>query len=401
MDPYFCTGCFAANELREEVELRGTPVPFCPVCKSANVKALPTTDLRLKSTFRALVRLHYSEWDYNAHLGGDHLQTLLFGANEIFRLDVETADEMAFEESFLPLEEDWYPEHEDKIALGGGYWDGGILVGIRERLEPQVSEVLRTTLAESGSEAGDGWRELLTAMQPDIERILPADSRFFRARVGVKAKLSANGLLGFWNEKFSYVPFRDHDIGAPPADPNNDGRLNRKGAVALYVASSRDIAIAEVRPHPGHLVTTAEFRTTRALRIADFASVDVRDFLSDSRLEDMRRIVSLGAVLNLPAIPELKNDRYRATQVISDSIRQAGFDGVTFRSSLGCGSNTVLFDAGNGEPVPGTEEVVEIRTVQYETITCKVVAEDFNADDYHVIGDDLISTTFHGLARFR
>jgi hypothetical protein len=177
--------------------------------------------------------------------------------------------------------------------------------------------------------------------------------------------------------------------------------LNRKGAIALYVASSRDIAIAEVRPHPGHLVTTAEFETVRDLRIADFASVDIRRFLSDSRLEDMRRIVSLGAVLNLPAIPELKDGRYRATQLISDCIREAGFDGVSFRSSLGHGSNTVLFDANSAKAIPGSEEVFEVRSVQYATSSCDTVPKDYRPNDYKIVGDDLVSTTFHGLARFR
>lgn len=400
MDPYFCTECFTADALREEVKMRGELVPSCPVCKSVNVRALSTTDSRLKAIFRALVRLHYSEWDYNAHLGGDHLQTLLFGNNEIFSLDKHTADEMAFEEAFLPLEDEWYPHSEHDIALGGGYWDGGILVGIREQLEPQVHRVLQKTLSKDERAEENGWHELLAVIKADIERTLPQDSRFFRARVGVKASLQAQG-LGHWSEKFSYLPYRNHEIGAPPAHLCSEGRLNRKGTTALYVASSRNIAIAEVRPHPGHLVTTAEFWTVRELRIADFASVDIRRFLSDSRLEDMRRIVSLGTVLNLPAIPELKDDRYRATQLISDCIREAGFDGVSFRSSLGHGSNTVLFDANSAKPMPETEEVVEVRAVQYTTSSCDTVPEDYRAADYKVIGDDLVSTTFHGLARFR
>jgi hypothetical protein len=401
MVPYFCTKCFTADELREEVEMRGELVPSCPVCKSVNVKALPTIDSRFKTIFRALVRLHYSEWDYNSHLGGDYLQTLLFGNNEIFSLSNHTADEMAFEEAFLPLEDEWYPESENEIALGGGYWDGGILVGIRERLEPQVNEVLRTTLSKGERDAESGWRELLTIIRPDIETTLPVESRFFRARVGVKASLQTQGLGGSWSEKFSYLPYRDHEIGAPPAHLCSEGRLNRKGAIALYVASSRDIAIAEVRPYPSHLVTTAEFETVRELRIADFASVDIRRFLSDSRLEDMRRIVSLGAVLNLPAIPELKDGRYRATQLISDCIREAGFDGVSFRSSLGHGSNTVLFDADSAKAIPGSEEVFEVRSVQYTTSSCDTVPKDYRPNDYKIVGDDLVSTTFHGLARFR
>lgn len=142
---YLCEHCLADNELREEVRSRGEIIDKCPICQSTGGRAMPVTDSMVRRIFRALVRLNYSEWDYNHHIGGESLQSLVFGGHEIFDLN-EKASELAFEGVFLLLEEEWYPEKSEDISLGGGYWDGGILAGLRDRLDPSFENILHHAL---------------------------------------------------------------------------------------------------------------------------------------------------------------------------------------------------------------------------------------------------------------
>src|SRR4051812_10498823 len=92
-----CEHCCADNELRAEILSRGKkPDAPCAVCGRVGL-ALPASDRDIKRVFRALVRLHFSEWEYNSHLGGGSLQTLVRRDSRIFTLR-EGVNEEAFEE---------------------------------------------------------------------------------------------------------------------------------------------------------------------------------------------------------------------------------------------------------------------------------------------------------------
>lgn len=66
----FCVECFANRELREIVRRMGSMVDECAICGSKNVPSLHSSNSVLREVVRALVRINYSEFDYNTHLGG-------------------------------------------------------------------------------------------------------------------------------------------------------------------------------------------------------------------------------------------------------------------------------------------------------------------------------------------
>ena len=84
--PRICEFCLAQNELRNEVQLRGQPIEQCSLCHTSGGRSLPVDDPIVRRIFRALIRLHFSEWNYNEHLGGDSLQSLVFESKAIFNL---------------------------------------------------------------------------------------------------------------------------------------------------------------------------------------------------------------------------------------------------------------------------------------------------------------------------
>ena len=180
----------------------------------------------------------------------------------------------------------------------------------------------------------------------------------------------------------------------------SEGRLNRARVSILYLASDRETAVAEVRPHPGHIVSTAEFESTRALKIADLTAKDIRNFLSDTRLEELRLIFSFNSLMNLPVTPD-RREYYLITQILSDCVRQAGFDGVRFQSSLGPGSNFAFFNATDFALVPKSEGVLAVKALAYDLTEMPTAQKDYHKDEFDTDQDDPLSTLFDLLERHK
>lgn len=395
---FICEHCLADNELKEEVIARGLVIERCPICHHTGGRALDAEDPMLRRIFRALVRLNFSEWDYNGHLGGESLETVALESKTIFSLGRD-ASELDFEDAYLKLEGDgWYPDNEGEISLGGGYWDGGILDGLRHRRDREVNSLVAEALEKNWFEAEPAARKLIQDLHADIASVVPAGTEFFRGRVGVKARARRDCLGPVYGHGFHYLPYTGKDIDRPPLKLATEGRFNRARVTLLYLASDVETAVAELRPHPGHLVSTASFRANRDLSIANFAKHDIRNFLSDSRLEDLRRILSIADVLNLPVQPEHRV-LYAATQLFADAIRSAGFEGVSFRSSVGPGKNLTCFVGDAFEMIEGSEGVQDVTALKYEMRPSEVLPQNYDKDDWTEDEDSPLATLMHGMSR--
>lgn len=396
---FLCEHCVADNELRLELQQRGVPVDKCPVCNRNGGRALPTSDNKVIRIFRALVRLNFSEWDYNGHIGGDELQRLVFSSKAIFNFDA-ACSELDFEDAFLPMEKEigWYPESEKLITLGGGYWNGTILYGLRDKRDLKVEIVVKDALEQNWFETEPAARSLVQTLKSDISQVIAAGTTFFRGRVGVQARLKREYHYPPDGKGFSYLPYTGKLIGRPPLTLATEGRFNRARVSILYLASNMQTAVAELRPHPGHLVSTAKFRLKRNLKVANFAHHDIRNFLSDSRLEDLRAILSIADVLNVPVQPEHRS-LYAVTQLFADALRAEGFEGLTFRSSVGSGFNLTCFSSDVFEMEEGSEGVQEVVSLQYQMVEMPVLRHNDDQDEFVKDEDSALATLLHGMAR--
>jgi hypothetical protein len=398
VSPLICEHCLANNELRAEVVSRGVVVSSCAVCGHSGGRALPCDDDTVKRTFRALIRLHFSEWQYNTHLGGESLQEVVRQSSAIFNLGTRASEE-EFESAFLTLEEDWYPKSADQIALGGGYWEGGVLWGLRDQRDAQVSRILRDALSQNYFDVVPTARDLLMTLRPHLETVVATGTVFARGRVGVKSRLvpmDASPISQL--PRFSYLPYTGKEIGAPPTALVGAGRLNRAHVSILYVASDSATAIAELRPHPGHMISTAAFRAKRNIRVASFAGQDIRNYLSDDKLEVLRAILSVSDVLDLPVQPDQQH-LYSATQLLSDAIREEGFEGVSFKSSVGPGVNLACFDPDAFELVEGSEEAYEVTHLSYGIERAEVQGPAYDSDKFAPDSGDPVSNLVHGMSK--
>ncbi len=69
--------------------------------------------------------------------------------------------------------------------------------------------------------------------------------------------------------------FLSEDMGAPPRHLASHGRANPAGIPYLYLASTIQTAVCEIRPHTGESVCVAEFKIHVDLNIADLRSPKV------------------------------------------------------------------------------------------------------------------------------
>lgn len=164
-------------------------------------------------------------------------------------------------------------------------------------------------------------------------------------------------------------PFPIGQMGKPPESSVSEGRANPVGIPYLYTATDQKTAIAEVRPHKGENVSVAEFVVIKDLRLADLRNPrkTISPFsLPEDRLSqiysDMEYLCSLGEELSKPVVPRHARLEYLPSQYLCELIKNTGFDGVVYKSSVGSGDNYAIFNDEKLEGV-GVEqyEVSETR----------------------------------------
>lgn len=400
-ETHICELCASDNELRLEIQERGARAKRCPTCKKKNVRTLSAEDRRVKQIVRALIRVNYSEWNYNGHIGGSSLYSLMSKGKVVFDFDKD-ADFPLPDEVWCAIENDlgWYPKSEEDITLGGGYWDGCILDAIRGNHSGFVHRLVNNALQNNHFEVEPAVRDKLKTLSTYLVQTIPAGAEYFRSRVGVSSRLSATFTEPGYPIEYKYQAYHSVDIDRPPLHLATEGRFNRTRVSVLYLASDASTAVSELRPHPGHLVSTSKFRSVRDLKIANFASFDVRDFLSDSKLEQLRDILSIADILNVPVQPEHRY-LYSLTQLFSDALRLEGFDGLTYKSTVGEGVNLTCFVADAFIPIAGSEAVYEVSSLRYELSNMPVIGETYDKFEYRPDENSPLSTLLHSMAQKR
>ena len=144
-----------------------------------------------------------------------------------------------------------------------------------------------------------------------------------------------------WNRK-RFKGYDSSGSGAPPRDHATLGRLNPQRISYLYLAEDPDTAIYEVKPTIGQHVSVATFTTKEEIKIYDL--VKDADPQEEKRTNDDYSLFSV--IQQRFSEPNTGDSfRYLPTQYLGEIIKQLGFDGIRFKSSLKNGGvNVVLFD---------------------------------------------------------
>ena len=148
------------------------------------------------------------------------------------------------------------------------------------------------------------------------------------------------------------TPFTAAEMGAPSKRSASHGRANPAGIPYLYLGSTPDAAITEVRPHTGEKACVAEFTTPADLKLIDLREPRsmVSPFLLADAIDigkmrnDLPFLERLGDELTRPVIPQSAAIDYTPSQYLCEFIKNCGYQGVIYRSSVSDGMNLALFD---------------------------------------------------------
>jgi RES domain-containing protein len=199
----------------------------------------------------------------------------------------------------------------------------------------------------------------------DKEEIVVAGSLVWRAQVdhGWREHELAEGVLE--NVPCPHSPKRMKPLQGRAFE----GRANPKGIPFLYAATHEKTAIAEVRPWIGALVSVAQLRTTRELRLLNCTHDDVGGipiFFNEPDAPKRERAVwrDIDCAFARPVTAAENEASYAPTQILAEVFREHRFDGVAYRSSLGPGHNIALFELDAADIINCS--LVEIKGVELE-----------------------------------
>jgi len=362
-----CPFCMR-DELVRHLAARGKDRLACFLCGTKRGPRVRTDQPKFIRGCKAAIRFHYSEWNYHTRIGGDPLESLLSeDDNPLFRY-AKRIDASAREEFVLSFLE---PAFENQRRLSLITAPGRQI--LEHRPKPAIATQPHPLLERMGTELrSKNYFAVERVFYPKVSQIarfvdhrIRRHTQFHRARIGAQ--------IDAWNFSHDmqivtpfYTPWKDIDLGAPPVAKANVGRMNRAGVSFLYLASDADTAVREIRPHPGEVVSLGRFATNRSLRIADF-TLHPRSKLyeNDEQLDLLHLIVAIDRTFATAAPP---SDRtlYSVTQLLSDMIRQMGFQGVGFRSTVGDGYNLVVFEPDLFRWVPDSARVEVVDGLKYD-----------------------------------
>lgn len=147
-------------------------------------------------------------------------------------------------------------------------------------------------------------------------------------------------------------PYPIDQMGAPPKRITSHGRANPPGIPYLYLGSTEETAVSEVRPHTGEMACIADFSTQDGLKLVDLRNprklISPFVFGDEDEIAALRNdvpfIERLGQELTIPVLPQGAAIDYVPSQYLCEFIKKAGYDGVLYRSSVSTGMNLALFD---------------------------------------------------------
>ncbi len=165
------------------------------------------------------------------------------------------------------------------------------------------------------------------------------------------------------------------DLKKPPAKKALNGRANPVGIPYLYVASTPDTAIAEIRGYKGETVSVLEFEARWNLELFDLR--DPQNTISPFEMPDsiefiythMPYLTLLGNELSKPVVPQKASLEYLSSQYFCEIIKQIGYHGIIYKSSIADGNNYVVF--ADNRLRTGTIQQHQITEMNYCSVKIK------------------------------
>ena len=332
-----CEACFLDSELRFFVDKDSSETGKCRICGSKNTKLLDAS--KLWDKFDPVCSI------YEPSEEGQRLVNWLIKDWQVFQLDEARAQQLLVE----ILDDGERARHLFKPSA----------LCLTDRLDTW-NRLRAELLTENRFFPSTELDEVRFALLLENLTMKPEEipQEWYRARIEEEG------------------PIPKDKMGAPPAKKAAAGRANPAGIPYLYVGSTRETAITEVRPHPGETLSIAEFNLNVELQLIDLR--DPRKLITPFKAESIEEIAGLrgdidflerlGAELTTPVLPNAASVDYIPSQYLCEFIKKSGKDGVVYASSVSKGVNLALFDPSLADPGKVSRVKVGKVAVEFESI---------------------------------
>jgi hypothetical protein len=173
---------------------------------------------------------------------------------------------------------------------------------------------------------------------------LKEGSIFWRAQLGHDWREHRQG-----EEVFEVECALPSDRMKPLRNRALEGRVNPKGIPYLYLSTTKESAMSEVRPWIGSYVSVGQFELLKNLEIIDCSRdhAGLHIYFEEPSPEEIEKAV-WSAIDRAFAKPMTRSDDsadYASTQIIAELFKNGGFGGIAYKSNFGKnGFNIALFD---------------------------------------------------------
>ena len=276
-DFYLCSDCshdiYLKNIIEESSIDNGC---LCTICQKKTLTVDINKYPKLSKFCRFLIRYHFAEYIYNSRWGGNDFPAPFFEENSIINhefTDYKLREESIhfFIENLFDLNN--YPFHD--LYYGSGDHGRGLFHSSIKKDGSFYWKYYKRKLEETNHYLlKDEALKTFNVFFENHRYILQSDSLFYRARIGFKEISKDTGII----QSKIKAPFKNDEISAPPIFKSSAGRLNRQGISYLYLGSDKNVAIGEVRPHPGHYVSIGCFKSISDLKIADLRFFNLYEY---------------------------------------------------------------------------------------------------------------------------
>lgn len=211
--------------------------------------------------------------------------------------------------------------------------------------------------------------EKLDKLLPNLEKIYPPGEILYRARI-------VEGLTNSYSlQEGHFEAFSKDELAAPPKNRTKEGRINPNGVPYLYLAKTRPCALAEVRPPIGSTVAIGVGILSRKITVASF----IDNPAGNQSLFEKSMVSLIGDIFSMPVNGQ--NDiEYIPSQVISEYIKNIGFDGIEYYSSqYKSGVNLALFNINDW--YAESSITFDVTDIKYSTNRNQCLVECFGYPD--------------------
>jgi len=394
MEYEICIECFKNQWLKRYIEENGE-IKICTRCGRYDKKVISLHDKKFQNLFKGVFRYYYSEILYNTHWGGYFTWVdLLSKKNEVlsfrFTCSMKNINNVLIDDNLYNILCDEFESHinnfdtDVSLYYGGGRMDAFVQPIKDERWDwlTRLNDMI--VLNNPYKIVKIICNEVLDLIKP-LETILLKDI-LYRARIGIDAKLIKPDIL-LENIHEVIIPYKNYKIDAPKPSVANDGRFNRKGTSYLYLASTIETAINEIKPCVGNMVSIGQFRISKEVKIIDFTKLDFYNFaFNDNKIDEYIKLSNLEEIMRMPN----PDKQYTITQCFADAFILLGYEGIKFKSSVSDSTyNIVLFENANADYVEGSHQAIRINGMRYDYENANTKINEEYLNDYIDVNNGL------------